>query len=319
MLFIDYSSAFNTVLPTKLAEKLLILGLAPSLCNWVLDFLTDRPQIVRVGTQTSGTRTVSTGTPQGCVLSPLLYTLFTYDCAPTHRNTTIIKFADDTTVIGLITGGAETDYREEVAQLVSWCHTNNLSLNAEKTKEMIIDPRRRRDLHGPLYIGEAQVERVKTFKFLGTHISEDLSWSHNTQHIVSKSQQRLYFLRKLRKFGLSTKLLSNFYRCTVESILTNSITVWFGNCTVQKRKALQRVIKTAQYICGTAFPSLQDIYKTRVTKRAHNIIKDTTHPQRILFTLLPSGRRYRSMKARTSRLKNSFYPQAIRLLNDSVF
>ena len=55
----------------------------------------------------------------------------------------IIKFADDTTVIGLITGGAETDYREEVAQLVSWCHTNNLSLNAEKTKEMIIDLRKR--------------------------------------------------------------------------------------------------------------------------------------------------------------------------------
>jgi len=149
-------------------------------------------------------------------------------------------------------------------------------------------------------------EATPSTKFLGVHISEDLSWSHNTQHIVSKSQQRLYFLRKLRRFGLSTKLLNNFYRCTVESILTNSITVWFGNCTVQVRKALKRVIKTAQYICGTTFPSLQDIYKTRVTKRAHKIIRETTHPQYILFTLLPSGRRYRSMKARTSRLKNSF-------------
>ena len=316
MLFIDYSSAFNTVLPTRLAEKLLILGLSPSLCSWVLDFLTDRPQTVRVGTRTSGPRTVSTGTPQGCVLSPLLYTLFTYDCASTQRNTTIIKFADDTTVIGLITGGVETDYREEVAQLVSWCHTNNLSLNTEKTKELIIDPRKRRDQHSPLHISETQVERVKTFKFLGTYISEDLSWSHNTQHIAKKPQQRLYFLRKLRKFGLSSKLLSNFYRCTVESLLSNSITVWFGNCTVQERKALQRVIKTAQYICGAAFPSLQDIYNTRDTKRAHNITKDT-HPH-TLFTLLPSGRRYRSMKARTTRLKNSFYPQAIRLLNDSL-
>ena len=163
MLFIDYSSAFNTVLPTGLAEKLLILGLTPSLCSWVLDFLTDRPQTVRVGTRTSGTRTVSTGTPQGCVLSPLLCTLFTYDCASTQRNTTIIKFADDTTVIGLITGGVETDYREEVAQLVSWCHTNNLSLNTEKTKELIIDPRKRRDQHSPLHIVETRVEWVKTF------------------------------------------------------------------------------------------------------------------------------------------------------------
>ena len=144
---------------------------------------------------------------------------------------------------------------------------------------MIIYPRKRRDQHSPLHIGETPVERVKTFKFFGTHISEDLSWSHNTQHIAKKSQQRLYFLRKLGKFGLSTKLLSNFYRCTVESLLTNSITVWFGNCTVKERKALQRVIKTAQYICGEAFPSLQNIYNTWVTKRAHKITKDTTHHQ----------------------------------------
>ena len=121
--------------------------------------------------------------------------------------------------------------------------------------------------YSPLHIGETQGERVKKKK--QQHISEDLSWSHSTQHIAKKPQQRLSFLRKLRKFGLSTKLLSNFYRCTVESLLTNSITVWFGNCTVQERKALQRVIKTAQYICGAAPPpSLQDIYNNRVTKRA---------------------------------------------------
>ena len=173
------------------------------------------------------------GAPQGCVLSPLLYTLFIYDCASTQRNTTNIKFADDTTVTGLTTGGVETDCREEVNQLVSWCRTNNLSLNAEKTKEMIIDLRRR-DQHSPLHINDTQVEQVKTFKFLGTHISEDLSWSHNTQHNARKSQQRLYFLRKLRKFGLSTKLLSNFYRCAVESILTSSITGWCGAARYRK-------------------------------------------------------------------------------------
>ncbi|KAI4883889.1 hypothetical protein NFI96_010254 [Prochilodus magdalenae] len=238
MLFIDYRSAFNTVIPTKLAGKLLTLGLTPTLCNWVLNFLTDRPQSVRIGSRTSSTRKTS--------------------------NTSIIKFADDTTVIGLITGGDETAYRREVAELVDWCDYNNLSLNTDKTKEMIVDPRRRRrELHTPLFIGGTEVERVKTFKFLGVHISEDLTWSHNTHYIVRKSQQRLYFLRRLRKFGMSAQILSNFYRSTIESVLTSSITVWYGNCTAQDRKALQRVIKTAQLISGAAFPSLQDIYRTR--------------------------------------------------------
>ena len=61
------------------------------------------------------------------------------------------------------------------------------------------------------------------------------------------------------------------------------------------------------------YSSLQDIYTTRVIRRAHNIIKDNTHPQHRLFTVLPSERHYRSVKSRTARLSHSFYPQAIRL------
>jgi hypothetical protein len=52
MLFIDYSSAFNTIVHTKLINKLRTLGLNTSLYNWILDFLTDRPQVVRVGSNT---------------------------------------------------------------------------------------------------------------------------------------------------------------------------------------------------------------------------------------------------------------------------
>ena len=53
MLFIDYSSAFNTIVPAKLVPKLRILGLNTSLSNWILDFLTGRPQVVRMGNLSS--------------------------------------------------------------------------------------------------------------------------------------------------------------------------------------------------------------------------------------------------------------------------
>ncbi len=142
MLFVDYSSAFNTIVPATLVAKLQTLGLNRSLCSWILDFLTGRSQVVRMGNNTSSPLILNTGAPQGCVLSPLLYSLYTHDCTATHSSNVIVKFADDTTVIGLITDNDETAYREEVSTLTKWCQENHLSLNIDKTKELVVDYRR---------------------------------------------------------------------------------------------------------------------------------------------------------------------------------
>ncbi|KAF7640715.1 hypothetical protein LDENG_00020570, partial [Lucifuga dentata] len=68
MLFIDYSSAFNTIIPSKLVSKLVDLGLQTFICSWIFDFLTGRPQVERIGSHTSSSLILNTGTPQGCVL-----------------------------------------------------------------------------------------------------------------------------------------------------------------------------------------------------------------------------------------------------------
>ncbi len=65
-LLIDYSSAFNTIVPIKLAVKLSDLGLNTSLCDWIQDFLTGRPQVVKMGQFTSNSITLNVGAPQGC-------------------------------------------------------------------------------------------------------------------------------------------------------------------------------------------------------------------------------------------------------------
>ncbi|KAK3521940.1 hypothetical protein QTP70_020054 [Hemibagrus guttatus] len=79
---------------------------------------------------------ISTGSPQGCVLSPLLYTLFTHDCTPAHHSNTIIKFADDITVAGPISGEDEFTYKDEVEWMTVWCKENNLLFNTSKTKKL---------------------------------------------------------------------------------------------------------------------------------------------------------------------------------------
>jgi hypothetical protein len=82
-----------------------------------------------------------------------------------------------------------------------------------------------------LEINRQVVEQVSSFKFLGTTISEDLKWDTNTTSIIKKCQQRLHFLRQLRKFCTSQNIMWQFYRTVIESILSFSITVSYGSTT----------------------------------------------------------------------------------------
>ncbi len=82
--------------------------------------------------------------------------------------------------------------------------------------------------------------------------------------------------------------------------------MWYGNSSNQDCKALQRVVRLAERISGSTLPSLQDIYLKRCKSRAAKIIKDSNHLGNHLFRLLPSGKRFRSMMAKTERLRRSF-------------
>ncbi|KAI4903352.1 hypothetical protein NFI96_000122 [Prochilodus magdalenae] len=134
MLFVDFTSAFNTMIPQTLTDKLSSLGLRSSLCNWVLDFLTNRPQSVRIHNLSSSTTILSTGSPQGCVLSPSCSRCSHMTAHPIHSGCHIVKFADDTAVVGCITNCDESGYRQEVEHLEGWCRKNNLCINIKKTK-----------------------------------------------------------------------------------------------------------------------------------------------------------------------------------------
>ncbi len=119
--------------------------------------------------------------------------------------------------------------------------------------------------------------------------------------------------------SISSLLHNLFFTCNIyqRGRLTHCISVWYGNSSNQDCKALQRVVRLAEHISGSALPSLQDIYLKRCKARAAKIIKDPNHPGNRHFFLLPSGKRFRSIMAKTKRLRRSFFPQAIRLLNSN--
>jgi len=103
ILFVDFSSAFNTIQPYIIVDKLLKnFDLDFNIVGWILDFLTDRTQRVRVNGRLSEKMSSSMVSPQGCVLSPLLYILYTDDCRSQHENRHILKFADDSAIVSLL-------------------------------------------------------------------------------------------------------------------------------------------------------------------------------------------------------------------------
>ncbi len=149
----------------------------------------------------------------------------------------------------------------------------SLSLNVSKTKELIVDFRKRQQRsYTPLMISGTPVEMVSSFKYLGVNISEDLTWTAHIQTQVKKNH-----LRQLRKFRVPPAILKTFYLGAIESVLTPCISVWYGNSSNQDCKALQRVVRLAERISGSALPSLQDIYLKRCKSRVAKIMKDSNH------------------------------------------
>lgn len=105
-----------------LMSKLTQLSLPTSSCQWIINFLTDRRQLVRLGKSTSNTCTISTGSQHCCSLS-LLFSFYMNDCTARDPSVKLMKFADDTIVIG---NSDESAWKQEVGQLAVWGSQNNL-------------------------------------------------------------------------------------------------------------------------------------------------------------------------------------------------
>uniref|UniRef100_A0A1A8BSL2 Reverse transcriptase domain-containing protein n=1 Tax=Nothobranchius kadleci TaxID=1051664 RepID=A0A1A8BSL2_NOTKA len=247
LLFVDFSSAFNTLQPHILAGKLASLfHLDDQMILWILDFLTNRSQRVLVNNTLSDLLYTSTGTPQGCVLSPLLFILYTDDCRSIQPDSYMVKYADDTVLLSLHHG-------QVLQELVDWCDTACLELIVTKTKEMVVsfsNKQRALVTAASTIIHGQPVELVEEYKYLGTTFDHLLKFASNTEDILRKCQQRLYLLRKLNSFGVRKDILLTFYYSFIESIITFSIPCWFYSVSLQYRNRLQSTVKVCSRIIG---------------------------------------------------------------------
>ena len=295
-----------------MALKLLSLDVCPKLILWITSFLVNRSQTVSFKQTLSLPRSTSTGSPQGTVLSPVLFTLYTNDCTGSPI-TPFIKYSDDTALQDL--SNSDSVYFEEVYKFVDWCKNNYLNLNVKKTKELIIDFRRVPAAIADLVIDGERVERVSEYKYLGTTIDSKLNFDANTKSIQKKCNSRVYCLQKLRSLNVNSTVLKNFYRCFIESVLTFGFLCWFEGLSVKNKNVLNRVVNVCGKVVGESQESLGALYESRVARKAKAIVRDSSHILAQHYQLLPSGRRFRVPKLSTVRAKKSFIPTSIQILN----
>ena len=176
---------------------------------------------------------------------------------------------------------------------------------------MIVDFRRGPCAIPDLCINGVKVERVNEYKYLGTILDSKLTFDTNTQSIHKRCQSRLFCLKKLRSLGVNESILGNFYRCFLESVLTFGFLCWYSGLSVRNKNVLDRVVKVSGKVVGVRQRSMHELYESRIASKARMILCDASHVLAKNYELLPSGRRYRHMKASTNRAKMSLFCQQI--------
>ncbi|TWW81279.1 hypothetical protein D4764_01G0010940 [Takifugu flavidus] len=247
IMFFDFSSAFNTIQPRLLGDKLEVAGVDHHLTTWILDYLTQRPQFVR-------------------------------------------KFFDDSAAVGLITDGDDTEYRELIQGFVDWSLRNNLQINAGKTKELVVDFRRRNNPPpAPVNILGTDVDVVESYKYLGVHLNNNLDWTHNTDALVKKGNSRLFLLRRLRSFGVQGPLLRTFYDSVLGSAIFYGIVCWSSSITDRDRKRMDRLVRRASSVLGCPLDSVEVVGNGRMMAKLSSMLNNTSHPLQDTLTALGSS------------------------------
>ena len=260
-IFCDLSKAFDVINHEILLNKLNRYGIRGIVNSWFRNYLTDRKQFVMFQETQSPLMNIKCGVPQGSILGPLLYLIYVNDI-PYSCNSEILSFADDTTLFvskpDLDTLFIEAN--QEINKLYNWFCANKLSLNAKKTKYIVIKPVHKRcDFNNlSVKIDSTELTRIgndcseTSTKFLGMHIDDSLSWKKHIANVNSKMSRAIFAIKQVKKF-LPHESLRSLYYALVHPHLSYGILAWgnasssFTNKTSLLQKRAVRTIHNAPY------------------------------------------------------------------------
>ena len=201
--FLDLSRAFDTINHKILLKKLQNMGIRGVANLWFQSYLINRQQFMEILNCSSSLETIFCGVLQGSILGPILFIIYVNDI---YRSTKLktLCFADDTTC-SFSSNNIQQLYHtmnQELNLLNTWFRSNRLSLNAKKTKYILFGPQINQINSDAfeIYINNQRIDRIgksqdiKSFKFLGIEIEENLSWKHHINQVCLKISRANYII-----------------------------------------------------------------------------------------------------------------------------
>ena len=354
LIVLDFSKAFDTVAHQRLLQKLGQVGIRNThhasscdtltckgeceqrLLTWFKNWLCNRTQKVVLEGQASNVARVTSGVPQGTVLGPLCFLVFINDIGNEISTETSLKlFADDSLIFREIATEEDSKIlQQDLDSLIQWAEKWQMSFHPAKCQVMTVQQQRRTQKFKYKML-DHPLQQVDTIQYLGVHIQQDLKWDKHVNHIVTKANRSLGFVkRNLHQCPQSVK--AQAYQTLVRPVLEYASTAWDPHLKKHatmiesvQRRAARFVTHCRAREPGCVTQAMETLkWKPLETRRRHARLTQmyrTTNGHTTTIAIppyfTPQSNRYRTRNhhsskfitphTRTNIYKNSFFPRTI--------
>lgn len=230
LVLIDFSKAFDTLNHELLLSILKWIGMSNKVINFFRSYLCNRTQRVKLGNNLSAPLEVSSGVPQGSILGPLLYTLYTMDFGQVIKYSQAHFYADDTQFLLSFEPynypAAVNAINQDIVTLLEKCRSHALNINANKTSILVFGPQNNKsDIadHLQISVDGQNIKPSESAKNLGLTFDTNLRFKLHVTNCIRSAYMNLktiyinrYLLSKKVKTVLCESLvLSRFNFCDV--------------------------------------------------------------------------------------------------------